>query len=216
MLEFARALPVVRARIVGLLGSDGPQREWASDCTVGLLDLGFFRIGGENTPRRTKPTDWPRCKNVINDFARTIAGVDCSAKDVRTCNATARAAVVLTGQRDRRLPHRPEQCVAPNHDGGRWQRCDRRAILLCRSSSRHRYHHSEPLANAPGALGADVRFGHRSTQGAVEAAVPDLLDPGHETAESSAAASERPPAWAGRFTSCDRVFDRAGPGKANS
>lgn len=47
MLEFARALPAMRRRCCDLLAGRGLTRERVLACVVRLLDLGFFRIGGE-------------------------------------------------------------------------------------------------------------------------------------------------------------------------
>jgi DNA topoisomerase IB len=47
MAGFARALPGMRARCSELLAGEGLTRERVLACVVRLLDLGFFRIGGE-------------------------------------------------------------------------------------------------------------------------------------------------------------------------
>jgi DNA topoisomerase IB len=47
MLAFARALPDVRRRCAALLAGKELNRERVLACAVRLLDLGFFRIGGE-------------------------------------------------------------------------------------------------------------------------------------------------------------------------
>jgi DNA topoisomerase IB len=47
MVEFARALPELRSRCAELLADDDLSRERVLACTIRLLDLGFFRIGGE-------------------------------------------------------------------------------------------------------------------------------------------------------------------------
>jgi DNA topoisomerase IB len=47
VLEFAATLPRVRAETLRLLGRRGLTRERVLACAVRLLDLGFFRIGGE-------------------------------------------------------------------------------------------------------------------------------------------------------------------------
>ena len=47
MAQFARALPGMRARCSELLAQDGLTKERVLACIVRLLDLGFFRIGGE-------------------------------------------------------------------------------------------------------------------------------------------------------------------------
>jgi DNA topoisomerase-1 len=47
VLRFARALPRLRRRIAADLEGEGLGREQVLACAVRLLDLGFFRIGGE-------------------------------------------------------------------------------------------------------------------------------------------------------------------------
>jgi DNA topoisomerase I len=47
VLEFAATLPAARARILADLRTDGLPRRRVLACAVRLLDLGFFRIGGE-------------------------------------------------------------------------------------------------------------------------------------------------------------------------
>lgn len=47
MREFAAALPKLRRAVRRDLGREGMPRERALACAVRLLDLGFFRIGGE-------------------------------------------------------------------------------------------------------------------------------------------------------------------------
>jgi DNA topoisomerase I len=47
MVDFARALPALRDRCCEFLEGGGLTRERVLACTIRLLDLGFFRIGGE-------------------------------------------------------------------------------------------------------------------------------------------------------------------------
>ena len=47
MVAFARALPGLRNRCCELLDGDGLSRERVLACAIRLLDIGFFRIGGE-------------------------------------------------------------------------------------------------------------------------------------------------------------------------
>jgi DNA topoisomerase-1 len=47
MVDFARALPDMRERCCEVLDGKGLTRDRVLACTVRLLDLGFFRIGGE-------------------------------------------------------------------------------------------------------------------------------------------------------------------------
>jgi DNA topoisomerase I len=54
MLEFAEALPGLRARVIDLLGTDGMGRERILAAAVRLLDRGFFRIGSEDYAERNE------------------------------------------------------------------------------------------------------------------------------------------------------------------
>ncbi|MDQ4097162.1 MAG: DNA topoisomerase IB [Actinomycetota bacterium] len=47
MLDFAQALPVLRAQVAEHLNGEGMTRERVLACATRLLDLGFFRIGTE-------------------------------------------------------------------------------------------------------------------------------------------------------------------------
>jgi DNA topoisomerase IB len=47
MLEFARTLPRMRRRVARALGGQQLDRERVLACAVRLLDIGFFRVGGE-------------------------------------------------------------------------------------------------------------------------------------------------------------------------
>ena len=47
MLDFARAIPLIRAQTLEHLAGTGLTRERVLACAVRLLDLGFFRIGSE-------------------------------------------------------------------------------------------------------------------------------------------------------------------------
>lgn len=54
MLDFARALPAIRAHVLSQLAGDGLTRERVLACAVRLLDLGFFRIGTETYAAQNK------------------------------------------------------------------------------------------------------------------------------------------------------------------
>ena len=157
-LDFARVLPDVRVRSADLLGLEGMPREKVLACAVRLLDVGFFRVGGEEyaeengsyglatlekshakiagtevifeypaksgrhriqsvvdpevreiigaLKRRTRggpgllayqeSRRWVNLRSwEINDFLRELAGLEVSAKDFRTWNATVLASVAL-------------------------------------------------------------------------------------------------------------------------
>jgi DNA topoisomerase I len=48
MIEFARSLPLMRRRVNRHLAREGMERERVLACAVKLLDIGFFRVGGED------------------------------------------------------------------------------------------------------------------------------------------------------------------------
>jgi DNA topoisomerase-1 len=48
MLEFARVLPQLRRRVARDLGADELSRDRVLACAVRMLDVGFFRVGGES------------------------------------------------------------------------------------------------------------------------------------------------------------------------
>jgi DNA topoisomerase I len=54
MVAFARALPGMRRRCCELLAGDDLDRDRVLACAVRLLDLGFFRIGGEEYAERNR------------------------------------------------------------------------------------------------------------------------------------------------------------------
>jgi DNA topoisomerase I len=60
MLDFARALPRMRRAVSADLKEEGLTRAQVLACAIRLLDLGFFRIGSDPTPRRTRAMGWRR------------------------------------------------------------------------------------------------------------------------------------------------------------
>lgn len=258
MLEFGRALPVVRERIVALLDGDGLGRERVLACAVQLLDLGFFRIGSDSyaeenqtyglatlqkrhvrvhgdtvtfdfvakgNKRRLQSIVDPQAGSVIgalkrrrgggsdllayrngrgrwvdvhsgdiNEFVREIAGLTCSAKDFRTWNATVLAAVALAVGAGSTSAAGRKRIVASAMKEVAYYLGNTPAVV--RSSYVDprlvdRYLHGETVIGAVGEMGADVQFGHPATQGAIEAAVLDLLDPDRRTGQDARSAAER-------------------------
>jgi len=126
----------------------------------------------------------------INDYLQHIIGGDFTAKDFRTWHATVLAAVALA-----------VSTRAPVTRAGR-KRAVTRAIkevadylgntpAVARASYVDprvidRYYDGETIADALVRLGADAELGQPATQGAVEAAVLDLL-----SEESAADRAER-------------------------
>jgi DNA topoisomerase IB len=115
----------------------------------------------------------------INDYLREITGGDFTAKDFRTWHATVLCAVALAVSAD-----------APTSESAR-KRAVARAVkevahylgntpAVCRSSYIDprvidRYNDGVTIVGKLHQLGADARFGELATQGAIEAAVLDLL-----------------------------------------
>ena len=115
----------------------------------------------------------------INDYLREITGGDFTAKDFRTWHATVLCAVALAVSAN-----------APTSESAR-KRAVARAVeevahylgntpAVCRASYidprvMDRYNDGITIHDELHRLGADVRFGELATQGAIEAAVLDLL-----------------------------------------
>ncbi|HET9689900.1 MAG TPA: hypothetical protein VFP61_02015 [Acidimicrobiales bacterium] len=248
MVDFARALPTLRARVAGHLDGGGLGCERVLACAVRLLDLGFFRIGSDSyaeenqtyglatierrhvrvegdsvsfdfvakgskrriqtvvdpevarivaalKKRRGEPADllvWRRPtgggrvewvdvrSDDINAYVKAEAGIDCSAKDFRTWNATVLAAVALAvsqpatsdATRKRRVARAMAEVA---HYLGNTPAVVRSSYVDPRVVDR--YLHGQTVAAALDRLAAGVEFGHPGTQGALEQAVLELLDP---------------------------------------
>lgn len=61
VLAFARALPQVRRAVARDLAGDGLGRARVLAAIVRLLDVGYFRIGGEEYAPSTRPTGSRAC-----------------------------------------------------------------------------------------------------------------------------------------------------------
>jgi DNA topoisomerase-1 len=242
-LDLGRALPAVRSRCAELLVADEMTRDRVLACAVRLLDVGFFRVGGEEYAEengsyglatleksharvvgeevvfdypaksgchRVQSVVDPAVRDVIvalkarrgggrdllayredgrwvdvrsgeiNEFLRRLAGIDVTAKDFRTWNATVLAAVALA-----------VSWSAVKSRTAR-QRAVRRAVgevasylgntpAVCRTSYIDprvidRYHNGETIRLALGSLGDGPGPG-LAMHGEVEQAVMTLLDP---------------------------------------
>ncbi|HWG73999.1 MAG TPA: hypothetical protein VG184_08090 [Acidimicrobiales bacterium] len=116
----------------------------------------------------------------INAYIREQAGIDCSAKDFRTWNATVLAAVALSvcspsgspATRQRRTARAMNEVA---HYLGNTPAVVRRSYVDPRVVDR--FARGQTIASALGQLGEGTTFGQLSTQGAIEEAVLDLLDP---------------------------------------
>jgi DNA topoisomerase I len=144
-------------------------------------ELLAYRVGRRWTD--VKSTD-------INDYIKEITGDEFTAKDFRTWNATVLAAVALgvsaqacTSATARKRAITRAMKEVSHYLGN--------TPAVCRSSYVDprvvdRYHAGATIAPALGKLGEGAAFGQLSTQGAIEAAVLDLLADG--TAEAAEAA----------------------------
>ena len=242
VVGFARALPGLRAQVCDHLSRPQLDRERVLACAVRLLDLGFFRIGGEgyasanqtfglatmrkqhvtirgsvvsfdyvakSGKRRVQSVADPDVIAVltalkrrrgggpellayrrdgrwidvrsgdINAYLKELTSGQYSAKDFRTWSATVLAAVALAVSEEVTAPTAQRRAVTRAV-------CEVAQYLgntpaVCRTSYIDprvidRYLAGVTVHEALGALGADTAFGSLSTQGAVEAAVLDLLD----------------------------------------
>ena len=255
MIEFARALPELRARVSEHLTGDELTCDRVLACAVRLLDLGFFRIGSDSYAeanqtyglatlqrrhvrvdgdvvrfdfvakgskrrlqsvvdpevarviaalkgRRGGPPDllaWRRRSgrhvewvdvhsDDINAFVKQQAGIDCSAKDFRTWNATVLAAIALAVSEPARSEATRRRRVARAmaevaHYLGNTPAVVRASYVDPRVVDRYLHGRAIPLD----VLAEGPATGASATHGAVEEAVLDLLDPQDRAAGASAA-----------------------------
>ena len=156
----------------------------------GGSDLLAYRVSGPG--RRVRWIDVH--SDDINAFVREIAGVSCTAKDFRTWNATVLAAVALavganasSGTARKRCVSRAMQEVS--HYLGNTPAVVRSSYVDPRVVDR--YLSGETIAAALDRLGEGVDYGHPSTQGAIEAALLDLLDLDGATGEGAGEAAAK-------------------------
>ncbi len=181
MLEFGAALPRVRTVVLRHLDGRGLSRDRVLAAAIRLVDLGFFRPGGDEYA--VENGSGPRWHDVtaadINEYLREVSGDDFTAKDFRTWHATVLAAVGLAvseraagsaAARKRAIARVVQEvagylgntpAVAPA------SYIDPRVIGL--------YEAGSTIAPALGRLGQQSEFGELATQGAAEAAVLRLL-----------------------------------------
>jgi DNA topoisomerase-1 len=241
VLEFAAALPDARKIIVAELAGRGLTRDRVLAAAVRLLDLGFFRVGGERYAEdngtyglatlrrdhvrfsggeivfsylakgslaRVQAVADPQVARVIrslksrsaggdalfayygqgrwhevhstdiNDYLKNLTGLEVSAKDFRTWNATVLAAVGLAVS------------PVPRSSASSRKRAISRVVTevsqylgntpaVCRASYIdprviERYQRGDTIVDALDLLG-DTGTGSLATQGAIEAAVLELL-----------------------------------------
>jgi DNA topoisomerase I len=259
VLDFAAALPDARAIVIARLDTRGLTKERVLSAAVRLLDLGFFRVGGDRyaedngtfglatlqrehvsfakgeltfdypakggyeriqaiadpqvvkviqSLRARKPSSadsdgegdnalfayyqdhhWHRVHSAdINNYLKELTGLDVSAKDFRTWNATVLAAVGLAvspvprrsaSSRKRaiaRVVKEVSQYLGNTPSVCRASYIDPRVI--------ERYQRGETIEDALELLG-QTEDGALATQGAIEEAVLALLRPGLAHGEAS-------------------------------
>ena len=125
----------------------------------------------------------------INAFVKAEAGIDCSAKDFRTWNATVLASVALAvsppATTDTTRKRRVARAMAEvAHYLGNTPAVVRSSYVDPRVVDR--YLHGQTIAPSLELLAEGVDYGHPATQGAIEAAVIDLLDPSGATTDLAA------------------------------
>jgi DNA topoisomerase IB len=252
MLDFAAALPKVRQTVTAGLAGRGLHRDRVLAAAVRLLDLGFFRVGGERYAEdngtyglatlrrdhvrfskgqivfcypakggcervqavaeaqacrvvralRSRPDDgealfayrrdgggWHDVtSSEINDYLKEVTGLDVSAKDFRTWNATVLAAVGLAVS------------PVPRTSASSRRRAVARVVkevseylgntpAVCRASYIdprviERYQRGDTIVDALDRLG-QAEDGALATQGAIEEAVLNLLRPPPEPREAA-------------------------------
>jgi DNA topoisomerase-1 len=126
----------------------------------------------------------------INAHIRALTGGDFSAKDFRTWNATVLAAVALAVSASVSTPAGRKRAVAramkeTAHYLGNTPAVCRASYVDPRVVDR--FLDGETIAAALDRLGEGACFGHLATQGAMEAAVIDLIDPGRAGLDTAAA-----------------------------
>lgn len=242
MVEFAQALPDIRGAISEHLALPGMPRERALACAVRLMDLRFFRIGGETyaetngsfglaTLRKDhvtmsgsritfeyvaksgklretavvdtavfdcikvlkrrraggpellaykNPSRWRDVRSTdINDYLKSVAGAEYSAKDFRTWHGTVLAAISLAvaypavgskTARKRAISWAVKE--VSNHLGNTPAVC-RAAYIDPRVIDR--FNTGLTIGGVLTELGVVDEFGEMSFEGAVEEAVLDLI-----------------------------------------
>ncbi|MGI8593471.1 MAG: DNA topoisomerase IB [Solirubrobacteraceae bacterium] len=121
MLDFARALPKLRRRVQRDLDRDGLPRERVLACAARLLDLGFFRVGGEGYAEQNKSFGLATMQRRHVRFRGEEIVFDYPAKSGRQrvqaiVDADARA--VVERLKRRRGGSRPD--LLAFKQGGRW------------------------------------------------------------------------------------------------
>jgi DNA topoisomerase IB len=174
--DLGAALPHLREVVGRHLAGRGLTRDRVLAAAVRLIDLGFFRPGGEEYAEENGT--FGLATLLINDYIREVSGGDYTAKDFRTWHATVLAAVGLavseradTDAARKRAVARVVREVAGYLGNtpavARASYIDPRVIRL--------YENGRTIAAVLGDLGQDSDFGDLATRGRAEGAVLKLL-----------------------------------------
>ncbi len=170
--QVARALPELRAQVAADLGGRGLSRDRVTACAVRLLDLGFFRVGSdrhtctsETYGLTTMLREHVSCRRdeVMFSFPAK-GGVETVAVVTHGARATDAARRRQTARAVREVSHylgnTPAVCRTSYIDPKVFELFEQGVTIT-------------PVLTR---LGEHGDFGRPATQGAVEAAVLDLLD----------------------------------------
>jgi DNA topoisomerase IB len=123
ILDFAARLPAARDRIGEDLHAEGLPRERVLACAVRLLDLGFFRIGGEQYAEANQTyglaTMHKEHVHVSRSGTLTFDYTAKSGKHLHKSLAEPEVAAVIAALKRRRADPEDE-LLAYRADGGRW------------------------------------------------------------------------------------------------
>lgn len=122
ILEFARRLPELREKVAADLELDGMPKERVLACAVRLLELGFFRIGGEAYAEEndTYGLATIRKAHVKVEGEAIVFDYDAKSGQRRVCQvADPDVREIILALRRRRAPA-DEELLAYKGDDGRW------------------------------------------------------------------------------------------------
>jgi DNA topoisomerase I len=179
VLEFGTALPRLRDLVGRHLDGEGLTRERVLAAAIRLIDLGFFRSGGEAYAEENGTFGLATIRKEHVSLHKGQLRFEYTAKDFRTWHATVLAAVGLAvsgpaadkgSTRKRaiaRTVHEVADYLGNTPAVARASYIDPRVIEL--------YERGVTVASVLGNLGRDSEFGELATGGRVESAVVKLL-----------------------------------------
>ena len=122
MRDFARALPALRRHVKRDIGAEGMPRSRALATAVRLLDLGFFRIGGEEYAEENESfgVATVRREHVSREGDELVFDFPAKSNQRRVQSIRDRAAIEAV-ETMRRRRGGPEDLLAFKDEGGRWR-----------------------------------------------------------------------------------------------